>query len=43
MNPHYAKISYQFRVMVEDVLAGRASPAAAIARARAGIEAILRG
>ncbi|RLE32344.1 hypothetical protein DRJ58_05470 [Candidatus Acetothermia bacterium] len=43
VNPHYAKISYQFRVMVEDVLAGRASPAAAIARARAGIEAILRG
>ncbi len=42
-DPHYAKISYQFRVMVEDVLAGRTSTTAAIARARAGIEAILRG
>ena len=43
VNPHYAKISYQFRTMVEEVLAGRASPREAIARARAGIEAILRG
>jgi multiple sugar transport system substrate-binding protein len=42
-NPHYAKISYLFRKMVEDVLAGRASPKKAIAQARAGIEAILRG
>ncbi|MGY4706149.1 extracellular solute-binding protein [Candidatus Bipolaricaulota sp. J31] len=42
-DPHYAKISYQFRSMVEDVLAGRASPQEAIARARAGIEAILHG
>jgi hypothetical protein len=29
--------------MVEEVLAGRASPQEAIARARAGIEAILKG
>ncbi len=43
VNPHYAKISYQFRSMVEEVLSGRASPSEAIARARAGIEAILRG
>lgn len=43
VNPHYAKISYQFRTMVEGVLRGRASPREAIARARAGIEAILRG
>ncbi len=42
-DPHYAKISYQFRSMVEDVLADRASPKEALARARAGIEAILRG
>jgi len=41
--PAFSKTLSKSGKMVEDVLAGRASPVAAIARARAGIEAILRG
>jgi ABC-type glycerol-3-phosphate transport system substrate-binding protein len=39
--PYYAKVSLQFRLMVEQVLTGRLSPPEAVERTRLGIEAIL--
>lgn len=40
-SPYYAKVSLQFRLMVEEVLTGRLTPPEAVERARHGIEAIL--
>lgn len=43
VDPHYAKLSFQFRLTVEEVLMGKLSPGEAVRKARAGIEAILQG
>lgn len=40
-SPFYAKLSAQFRIMVEDVLTHRLSPDQAVARARHGIQALV--
>ncbi len=40
--PEYARVSEQFQLMVESVISGRTSPAAAVKHARAVIDALIR-